>query len=203
MYPNDPGDHTRRYERGGHQDDPQAYSEAYPAQPPRYAAPQQPQPYQQPYPGQGYGPPPRRRTPSGPRINVPLFAGGVVATALVTGLAAWLVAWFIREVFARITEQGRFGVWNPAASDPVWFGVAGAICAILAGVLWYLLQLSTPAPSQFYGWIVGLLVIASIVSPLLLSRTWDTGIATAVVHLVIGVPILGLIRAVGAKSIVR
>lgn len=148
------------------------------------------------YPNQGKAPRQRR----GPDINPGLFAGGVVMTGVVTGLAAWLVAWIIRAIVQRVNEAGRFGVWNPVAQDEIWFAVVGFLCALAAGALWYVLQLVTPSPSQFYVWIVGLLVAAAVIIPLVLSSEVSVGIGTAVMHLVIGLPVLSLIPAMGAKS---
>jgi hypothetical protein len=132
-----------------------------------------------------------------------MFIGGVLATAIVTGLAAWLVAWIIRLIIERVNETGKLGVWNPMANDEYWFAIVAFLCALFAGALWYVLQLATPSPSQFFSWIVGLLIIAAILIPLLLSRDWTTGISTAVMHAVIGIPILLLIPAMGTKSYER
>jgi len=205
MYPNDPNNpRTRRYEHG--QDpDPQAYSQAYPE--PGYQ-----QPYEQ-YPAEHYrddhapvarpAAPKRRPKPNRPQVNPTMFVGGVLATAVVTGLAAWLVAWIIRLIITRVNETGALGVWNPMANDEYWFAVVAFLCALFAGALWYVLQLATPAPNDFFRWIVGLLVVAAILIPLLLSREWTTGISTAVVHAVIGLPIMFLIPAMGTKSMER
>ncbi|MGZ8179327.1 DUF6069 family protein [Williamsia sp. SKLECPSW1] len=197
MYPNDPYDNRRR-DSGGTWDDNR--TRAYSADP--YARdPYAQDPYVDP---QQYAAEPARKAPRqrrGPQINVGLFIGGVVATAVVTALASWLVAWIIRVISERVTETGKFGVWNPVAQDEYWFAVVGGLCALLAGALWYVLQLTTPSPDQFYAWIVGLLVIAAVILPLLLSREISTGIGTAVMHLVIGLPILFLIRAMGSRSV--
>lgn len=198
MYPNDPYDpnkpRTAQFDRG-YDPESQAYSQAYdqgaPADPYHAAAP----------------PPaarPRRRPATNrPQVNPTMFIGGVIATAVVTGLAAWLVAWIIRLIIERVNETGKLGVWNPMANDEYWFAIVAFLCAVFAGALWYVLQLTTPSPSQFFSWIVGLLIIAAILIPLLLSRDWTTGISTAVMHAVIGVPILLLVPAMGTKSYER
>ncbi|AZG44833.1 hypothetical protein [Gordonia insulae] len=180
--PRDPYDpRTARYEPG-YEPEPQAYSrsEAYP-------------------PPGGAAHPPKPRL--GPDINPTMFVGGVVMTGVVTGLAAWLVAWVIRALVERVNEAGKFGVWNPVARDEFWFAVVGFLCALAAGALWYVLQLITPSPDQFFRWIVGLLIAAAVIIPLVLSAELSVGIATAVLHLVIGIPILALVPAMGHKSI--
>lgn len=211
MYPNDPYDNRRR-DSGGTWDDnrTRAYSadpyarDPY-AQDPYAQDPYAQDPYGDPARRQPYAAEPARRPPRpprrGPQINIGLFIGGVVATAVVTALASWLVAWIIRVISERITETGKFGVWNPVSQDEYWFAVVGGLCALFAGALWYVLQMTTPSPDQFYAWIVGLLVIAAVILPLLLSREISTGIGTAVMHLVIGLPILFLIRAMGSRSV--
>ncbi|MGV9713490.1 DUF6069 family protein [Gordonia sp. NPDC003424] len=177
--PRDPRDpRTARYEPG-YDADAQAYSRSAP--------------YRQRAP---------RQRP-GPDINPTMFVGGVVMTGVVTGLAAWLVAWVLRTIVERVNEAGRFGVWNPVARDEIWFAVVGFLCALAAAALWYVLQLVTPSPDQFFRWIVGLLITASVLVPLLLSAQFSVGIATAIVHLVIGLPIFSLIPAMGHKSIRR
>lgn len=140
---------------------------------------------------------PRRR---GPDIDPLMFCGGVLMTGVVTGLAAWLAAWVIRAVTQKINESGRFGIWNPLAQDEVWFAVTGFVAAIVTGALWYLLQVGTPAPNQFYRWIVGLLIAAAVILPLLLSEQISSGIGTAVLHLIIGLPVLTLIPTMGRAS---
>ncbi|WP_030174096.1 MULTISPECIES: hypothetical protein [Actinomycetes] len=199
MYPNDPYDpnkpRTARFDRG-YEPESQAYSQAYdqgaPPPDPYYAAAPPP------------ATPPRRRPATNrPQVNPTMFIGGVLATAIVTGLAAWLVAWIIRLIIERVNETGKLGVWNPMANDEYWFAIVAFLCALFAGALWYVLQLTTPSPSQFFSWIVGLLILAAILIPLLLSRDWTTGISTAIMHAVIGIPILLLIPAMGTKSYER
>lgn len=140
------------------------------------------------------------RGPAAPRISPTLFIGGVIMTGIVTGLAAWLGAWILRTIVEKVNATGRLGVWNPLAQDEYWFAVAAFLCALAAAALWYVLQIVTPSPDQFYSWTVGLLLAAAVIVPLLLSSGWEVGIATAIIHLIIGLPILTLIPTVGRKS---
>ncbi|MFG3615835.1 DUF6069 family protein [Nocardia sp. NPDC047654] len=144
----------------------------------------------------------RSRPPQGPEVNIGMFTGGVIAAAVVTALAAWLCAWIIEIIATRVSESGNFGVWNPMAQDAYWFAVVAFICALLGGVLWYLLRLGTPSPELFFSWIVGILTAAAVIIPLALSSDLWVGISTGIEHLVIGLPIFSLVRMVGAKSIV-
>jgi hypothetical protein len=128
-------------------------------------------------------PAPRPRPRREPDLDIGKFAGGVFAAAVVTALAAWLCAWIIEVIATRVTQSGRFGVWNPMAEDAYWFAVAAFICALLAGVLWYLLRLGTPSPELFFTWIVGILTAAAMIVPLVLSSDLWVGISTGIEHL--------------------
>lgn len=135
------------------------------------------------------GPEPRRESP----VDVGKFAGSVVATALVAGIAGWLIAWVVDALFA------RFGhTWANGGNTPTMYAVYGAVAAILAGVLWYLLLVGTANPQQFYSWTVGLLIVAAVALPLLLTQPFIDGVAAAIVNLFIGLPILALTSAFSA-----
>lgn len=196
----DPDPRTARYESGYNPD-----SRAYSRQDP-YA-----EPYRDPYRADGPAAPggyveqprPDRAPRRGPDVNPVTFAGGVVMTGVVTGLAAWLVAWIIAAFVEKVNESGKLGVWNPVAASEIWFGVVGFLCALAAGALWYVLQLITPAPNQFYRWIVGLLLVAAVLIPILTYQQTSVGIETAILHFVIGLPPLTIIPAMGIKSLQR
>ncbi|MGF6886898.1 hypothetical protein ABIA39_005387 [Nocardia sp. GAS34] len=146
--------------------------------------------------------PERRPRRSGPEVDIGKFAGGVFAAAVVSALAAWLCAWVIEVIGTRMTQNGRFGVWNPMAQDAYWFAVAAGLCAVLAGVLYYALRLATPSPEVFFTWIVGMLTAAAVITPLLFSNDIWVGVTTAIEHLVIGLPILSMVRMVGIRSVI-
>lgn len=158
---------------------------------------------QQHYDDQAYEPARRKAPRRGPDVDPLTFCGGVLMTGVVTGLAAWLAAWIIRAVTEKVNESGKLGIWNPLAQDELWFAVTGFVLALVGGALWYLLQIGTPAPDQFYGWIVGLLVAAAVIIPLFLSAEISSGIGTAVMHFIIGMPVLTLIPTMGRASTKR
>ena len=202
----DPDPRTARYESGYNPD-----SRAYSQQGAPYEEPYRDQYPAEPYGGDahraagGYAEQPRapRAPRRGPDVNPVTFAGGVVMTGVVTGLAAWLVAWIISAFVEKVNESGKLGVWNPVAASEIWFGVVGFLCALAAGALWYVLQLITPAPNQFYRWIVGLLLVAAVLIPILTYQQTSVGIETAILHFVIGLPPLPIIPAMGIKSLQR
>lgn len=200
-YSQDPGQPDGGYTRGEPAYDQQGYTGQQP-----YGA--QPGYGSQGYGTQGYGAQgaggqsagksaPRR----GPDLDPVMYSGGVFMTGVVTGLAAWLIAWIIGLIARGVTATGQFGAWNPLhPGDEYWFAIVGFITALVGGALWYLLQLVTPTPNSFYRWIVGLLIIAAFVVPLATFSDIWAGLATGVLHVCIGVPVLSLIPTMGNRS---
>ncbi|MFD4292981.1 DUF6069 family protein [Rhodococcus sp. NPDC058505] len=145
------------------------------------------------YPGTGGGPSAGERT-----LSAAKFWPGAAATALVTALSGLVVTLIVRA----------FGLdplappWLPELTLSVRFAVLGFIAALLAAVLLYLLELSTPGGESFFGWIVGLLVVASVILPFVYDATAGDRVATALVHLSLGVPILGLLPGVARRALV-
>lgn len=201
---------TRAYSQTDHQQ--AQYSQPNYAQPqyqePRqspYQAPQQPQSYQAAPPTAAQQPAAAKapRPSRAPDVDPVKFGGGVLMTGVVTGLAAWLVAWIVRTVAEKMSASDTVNdylVPPNLPNDEMWFAIVGFVAALLAGALWYVLQIMTPAPDSFYTWIVALLVVAAVVIPLLVASDILTGICTALVHLVIGLPILFLIPTMGHSS---
>ncbi|WP_346995766.1 hypothetical protein, partial [Dietzia sp. SLG310A2-38A2] len=136
---------------------------------------------------------PERREPRGPALDVGKFLGSVAATALVAAIAGWLIAWVVEAAFGRFGHQ-----WANGGNTPTMYAVYGAVAAILAGLLWYLLLVGTANPQQFFSWTVGLLIIAAVALPLLVTVPFLDGLAAAIVHLFIGLPILALTGAFAA-----
>lgn len=177
MYPGQ-DDQTRRM---GQQPDSRAYSQTggEPAYQDYGAEPA--------YDGGGY------REPKGPGIDIGKFVGSVLATALVAAIAGWLGAWIVEAVFERFGQP-----WANGGNTPAMYAIYGAVAAILAGVLWFLLLVGTANPGQFFSWVIGLLIVAAIALPLLVTVPFLDGLAAAIVHLFIGLPILALTGAFAA-----
>lgn len=139
----------------------------------------------------GYAEPPARR---GPGIDMGKFAGSVVATAVIAALAGYLAAWVVETVFRRFGHE-----WANGGNTPTMYAVYGLVAALMAGLVWYLLLIGTPDPHRFFGWIVGLLIVAAVILPLLVTVPFLDGLAAAIVHLFTGLPILALTGAFGAS----
>ncbi|NLD86252.1 MAG: hypothetical protein GX636_10140 [Actinomycetales bacterium] len=126
----------------------------------------------------------------GPAVDMGKFIGSVIATAVVAAIAGWLIAWVVEAVFNRFGQP-----WANGGNTPTMYAIYGAVAAILAGLLWYLLLVGTANPRQFFSWTVGLLIVAAVVLPLLLTVPFIDGVAAAIVNLFIGLPILVLTSA--------
>jgi hypothetical protein len=128
-----------------------------------------------------------------------LWAGGVAAAvvAALIGLVGVLVARAVFQLAVLSPKQaGAFGDDNTTT-----LCVIAAVAALLATGLAHLLLVSTPSPLSYFGWIVGLLTVAAVVVPFLESGSLAVRCAQAVIHLVIGVAIGGLVsNAAGSAS---
>jgi hypothetical protein len=116
-----------------------------------------------------------------------LWAGGG-ATAVVAALAA-LVGILIARGLAHVAvlaPQGA-GTWGSASSTA--YVILSAVAALLATGLLHFLMVTTPRATQFFGWIMGLLIVIAMVIPLSLVVNMDDKIATALLNLLIGLAI--------------
>jgi hypothetical protein len=116
-----------------------------------------------------------------------LWAGGG-ATAVVAALAA-LVGILIARGLAHVAilaPEGA-GAWGNASSTA--YVILSAVAALLATGLLHFLMVTTPRGTQFFGWIMGLLIVISMVIPLSLVVNMDDKIATALLNLLIGLAI--------------
>jgi hypothetical protein len=134
-----------------------------------------------------------------PRINAGRLWAGGLATAVVAALIALVGVLIVRAVF-RVAlfapkEAGAFG-----DSDTVLLCVWAAVAALAATGLVHLLLLSTPRPLAYFGWIVGLLTAVAVVLPFLGSGPLAVSLATAVIHLVIGLAIGSLVSGAAASA---
>lgn len=131
-------------------------------------------------------------------LSAAKFWPGAVAAAMVTALSA-LVVTLITRAFGVVPISPP---WLPDLSLPVRFAVLGFLAALLAAVLLYLLESSTPGGVSFFGWIVGLLLVAAVILPFVYDAVTADRVATAIVHLSIGLPILGLLPGVARRATV-
>lgn len=76
-----------------------------------------------------------------------------------------------------------------------------AAASLIATGLLHLLLLSTPRPTLFFGWIIGLATVLAVVVPFTTAAPLDQKAATAVVFLILGIAIGTLLSGVGARSV--
>jgi hypothetical protein len=113
-------------------------------------------------------------------------AGG--ATAIVAALAALcgiLISRGIAHV-AILAPQGE-GAWGDASTTV--YVILAAAAALVATALLHFLLVTTPDGGKFFGWIMGLLIVVSMVIPLSLGADIDNRVATALLNLLIGLAI--------------
>lgn len=130
-----------------------------------------------------------------------LWSGGA-ATAVVAGLIALvgiLVARGLLDV-AVLAPKGD-GVWGNAATTTYVLVAAGV--ALAATGLLQLLAATTPRFNQFFTWVMVLLTAVAVILPLSLQAELASKITTAVINLVLGLAITGILNGVARSSIRR
>ncbi|MGH3301442.1 MAG: DUF6069 family protein [Streptosporangiaceae bacterium] len=196
--PNDP-----RQDRSNWPDDEQPGYRAPDYRQPGYGQPDYGQPdYGQPgYGAHGYdqgrpGRPPSNR----PSVAAGQLWGGGVATAIVAALIALVGVLVTRWLVGiPLLAPMRDGAYGDVHTTSLVLLVAAA--SLIATGLLHLLLLSTPRPTLFFGWIIGLGTVLAVVVPFTTSAPLDQKAATAVVFLIIGVAIGTLLSGVGARSV--
>jgi Family of unknown function (DUF6069) len=149
-----------------------------------------------PAPRPGPGPRPRPRVDAGQ-----LWAGGV-ATAVVAALIAIVGILICRWLFkVPILAPQRAGAWGSASTG--WYALSAAAVAIVATALMYLLAVSTPRPTSFFSWILGLATVIAVVFPFSTTAPLSQKAATAIVNLVLGFAIGTLISGVAWRAMRR
>ncbi|AXB41115.1 DUF6069 family protein [Amycolatopsis albispora] len=132
-----------------------------------------------------------------------LWAGGI-ATAVVAALLAIVGLLIARGLFeVEVLAPEGAGIWGNASTP--YYAVTAAVVALLATGLMHLLSVATPAPSQFFGWIMVLVTLIAVVVPLTLTVDLGAKIATALINLVLGLVIAVIVHntAVNARTLHR
>ncbi|WP_020672986.1 DUF6069 family protein [Amycolatopsis nigrescens] len=127
-----------------------------------------------------------------------LWAGGV-ATAVVAALVAVVGLLVARGIFgAEVLAPKGEGIWGNA--NTTTYALVAAAVALAATGLMHLLSVATPAPGQFFGWIMVLATLIAVVLPLTLSVKLETKIATAITNLAIGMVITLVVSSMAASA---
>ena len=130
------------------------------------------------------------------------FWAGAVATAIVAALIALVGILICRWTLKiPILAPAGDGAWGDAHTGE--YVLVAALVALVAAGLLYLLVLSTPQPTVFFRWIIGLVTLIAVVYPFSSSAPLDQKVATAAVNLVLGIAIASLLTATSARAIRR
>ena len=130
------------------------------------------------------------------------FWAGAVATAIVAALIALVGILICRWTLnIPILAPAGDGAWGDAHTGE--YALLAALVALVAAGLLYLLMLSTPQPTVFFRWIIGLVTLIAVVYPFSSGAPLDQKFATAIVNLVLGIAIGSLLTATSARAIVR
>jgi hypothetical protein len=123
-----------------------------------------------------------------------LWASGI-ATALVAALVALVGILIARGLFkVAVLAPRDHGLWGDART--VTYTVVAAAVALLATGLIHVLCLTVAEPRRFFCWIMALLTVIAVVSPLTVAADWEPRVATALINLAIGVAITAIIDSV-------
>lgn len=148
----------------------------------------------------GQQPPGAPGAPS--RVDARTLWSGGVATALVVALIALVGVVVFRGVLGiPILAPEGDGVWGDVST--LWLMAVAAICALLAVALVHLLLLSTPRALSFFSWIVGLATVVAGVAPFVTDADLGSKLASALINVVIGFAILGLVSGVARSAVAR
>jgi hypothetical protein len=82
------------------------------------------------------------------------------------------------------------------------YAATAFVFALAATGLAHLLSITTPRPNVFFGWIVGLVTVATMVMPFAFDASMASKVSTALVNMIIGIAIGSLLSAVLARTVV-
>jgi hypothetical protein len=127
-----------------------------------------------------------------------LWSGGV-ATAAVAALAAVAGILIARGIFGvAVLAPERDGLWGNASTGV--YALFAASAALAATGLRHILSVTTPAPTQFFGWIMAICTVIAMVLPLTLGADLGSRVATAAINLGLGVIVILLVSSSAANA---
>jgi Family of unknown function (DUF6069) len=138
---------------------------------------------------------------SRPRVDAGKLWPGGIATAIVAALLALVCVLVSRWVFhIPLLAPKRDGAYGDVHTTALMLIAVGA--ALAATALLHMLLLSTPRPTVFFGWIIGLGTVLAVILPFSTAAPLDAKLATSVVGLLLGIAIGSLLSSVGARAVV-
>jgi Family of unknown function (DUF6069) len=133
-------------------------------------------------------------------IDAPRLWGGGLATAVVAALVAAVGVLICRDLLhVKLVEPPLLPI---AKSFPVNYAITAFVLALAATGLAHLLSVVTPRPRVFFGWIIALCTVATMVIPFALEGSLKGKICAAVINMMIGICIASLLSAVLSRTVV-
>jgi Family of unknown function (DUF6069) len=128
-----------------------------------------------------------------------LWTGGA-ATALVAALITVVGILLVRGILnvPVLAPKGE-GAWGDASTG--WYVFGAVVASFAATGLMHLLLVSTPRPMRFFGWVIALATVATMLWPFTTNQSTASKVATAGLNLVLGIAI-GTLVAGSARSAV-
>ncbi|HEY6688499.1 MAG TPA: DUF6069 family protein [Propionibacteriaceae bacterium] len=133
-------------------------------------------------------------------IDAPRLWGGGLATAVVAALVAAVGVLVCRDLLhVKLVEPPLLKITNSFAGN---YAITAFVAALVATGLAHLLSVVTPRPRIFFGWIVGLVTVVTMVLPFALEGNLKGKICAALINMVIGLCIASLLSAVLSRTVV-
>jgi hypothetical protein len=127
-----------------------------------------------------------------------LWAGGV-ATACVAALVAAVGVLFSSVMDIKLVRLPV--LMEITDSLALNYAATAFVFALAATGLAHLLTVTTPRPSVFFGWIVGLVTVAMMVMPFAFDASTASKVSTALINMIIGIAIGSLLSAVLVRTV--
>ncbi|MFI2366760.1 hypothetical protein [Promicromonospora sp. NPDC019610] len=134
-------------------------------------------------------------------LEVGRYWAGALATMLVAALIG-LAASFILEEVLNLEIQPQADLLATGSDTMAWV-VAGALFALLAAIVLYLLVLSTPRPRAFFGWVVALATVILAMVPFAGQADLVPAVLAAVVWIIIGSAVYSLLTGTLSRTVVQ
>ncbi len=134
-------------------------------------------------------------------LEVGRYWAGALATMLVAALIG-LAASFILEEVLGLDIQPQADLLGTGSDTMAWV-VAGALFALLAAIVLYLLVLSTPRPRSFFGWVVARATVILAAVPFAGRADLVPAILAAVVWIIIGSAVYSLLTGTLSRTVVQ
>jgi hypothetical protein len=121
---------------------------------------------------------------------------GAMATAAAAACTAGVGLLIVRGLFGlHVLRRSDGGGFSQASSW--WYLTVSVLAALAAAGLLLLLLSYSPRPWRFFEWISGLVLAAVTLLPLTFNASTGSKLATALLHLAVGLVIIAFVQMVG------